>query len=303
MTILEIIAGPAIGAVIGYCTNYIAVKMLFRPLKPIKIGNRTLPFTPGIIPKGQGRMAKALGQAVGEHLLTKEDFEKMLLSEDIKNAVVDAVSRKAEKLKHTDASLEEFLSQYTGQEEYDLMRDKLEDYITEKITEKITEGVEKLDIGAIIVEEGTKEIKEKFKGGMLSMFLNDELIQSVAAPIGKKVDDYIKENGEEKIRPAVVAQLAAAESKSVAEWTELLPVSDKKLRQIVDNIYVRFVNEKAEELAEKFHVAEIVEEKINAMDVLELENLLLGIMKKELNAVVSLGAVIGFVLGLLNIWI
>lgn len=303
MTILEIIAGPAIGAVIGYCTNYIAVKMLFRPLKPIKIGNRTLPFTPGIIPKGQGRMAKALGQAVGEHLLTKEDFEKMLLSEDIKNAVVDAVSRKAEKLKHTDASLEEFLSQYTGQEEYDLMRDKLEDYITEKITEKITEGVEKLDIGAIIVEEGTKEIKEKFKGGMLSMFLNDELIQSVAAPIGKKVDDYIKENGEEKIRPAVVAQLAAAESKSVAEWTELLPVSDKKLRQIVENIYVKFVNEKAEELAEKFYVAEIVEEKINAMDVLELENLLLGIMKKELNAVVSLGAVIGFVLGLLNIWI
>lgn len=299
MTILEIIAGPAIGAVIGYCTNYIAVKMLFRPLKPVKTGNKTLPFTPGIIPKGQGRMARALGQAVGEHLLTKEDFEKMLLSEDIKNAVVDAVLQKIEKLKDTEASLEEFLSQYTGQEEYDLMRDKLEDYITEKITE----GVENLDIGAIIVEEGTKEIKEKFKGGMLSMFLNDDLIQSVATPIGNKVDEYIKENGEEKIRPAVVAQLAAAENKSVAQWVEIFPVSDKKFRQIIENIYVKFVNEKAEELAEKFHVAEIVEEKINAMDVLELENLLLGIMKKELNAVVSLGAVIGFILGLLNIWI
>ena len=299
MTILEIIAGPAIGAVIGYCTNYIAVKMLFRPLKPVKIGNKTLPFTPGIIPKGQGRMARALGQAVGEHLLTKEDFEKMLLSEDIKNAVLDAVLQKIEKLKDTEASLEKFLSQYTGQEEYDLMRDKLEDYITEKITE----GVENLDVGAIIVEEGTKEIKEKFKGGMLSMFLNDDLIQSVATPIGNKVDEYIKENGEEKIRPAVVAQLAAAENKSVAQWVEIFPVSDKKFRQIIENIYVKFVNEKAEELAEKFHVAEIVEEKINAMDVLELENLLLGIMKKELNAVVSLGAVIGFILGLLNIWI
>ena len=299
MTILEIIAGPAIGAVIGYCTNYIAVKMLFRPLKPVKIGNKTLPFTPGIIPKGQGRMARALGQAVGEHLLTKEDFEKMLLSEDVKNAVGDAVLQKIEKLKDTEASLEEFLSQYTGREEYDLMRDKLEDYITEKITE----GVENLDIGAIIVEEGTKEIKEKFKGGMLSMFLNDDLIQSVATPIGNKVDEYIKENGEEKIRPAVVAQLAAAENKSVAQWVEIFPVSDNKLRQIIESIYVKFVNEKAEELAEKFHVAEIVEEKINAMDVLELENLLLGIMKKELNAVVSLGAVIGFILGLLNIWI
>ncbi len=299
MTILEIIAGPAIGAIIGYCTNYIAVKMLFRPLKPVKIGNKTLPFTPGIIPKGQSRMAKALGQAVGEHLLTKEDFEKMLLSEDIKNEVVDAVSQKVEKLRATEESLEEFLSQYTGQEEYDFMRDKLEDYITEKITE----GVEKLDIGSIIVEEGTKEIKEKFKGGMVSMFLNDELIQSVAAPIGKKVDEYIKENGEEKIRPAVVAQLAAAESKPICQWAEILPITDKKICQIVENVYVKFVNEKAEELAEKFHVAETVEEKINAMDVLELENLLLGIMKKELNAVVSLGAVIGFVLGLLNIWI
>lgn len=299
MTILEIIAGPAIGAVIGYCTNYIAVKMLFRPLKPIKMGNRTLPFTPGIIPKGQKRMAKALGQAVGEHLLTKEDFERMLLSDDIKNAVVTAVAHKVQELKNTDNSLEDFLVQYTGQEEYDLMRDKLEDFITEKITD----GVQKLDIGAIIVEEGTKEVKERFKGGMLSMFLNDDLIQSVAAPIGNKVDVYIKENGEEKIRPVVVAELAAAESRPVSQWAEILPVNGKKISQIVESIYVKFVNEKAGELAEKFHVAEIVEEKINAMEVLELENLLLGIMKKELNAVVNLGAVIGFVLGLLNILI
>ncbi len=299
MAILEIIAGPAIGAVIGYCTNYIAVKMLFRPLKPVKIGSKTLPFTPGIIPKGQSRMAKALGQAVGEHLLTKEDFEKILLSEDIKNTVVDAVLQKIEKIKTTDVSLEEFLSQYTGQEEYDFMRDRLEDCITKKIAE----GIEKLDIGAIIVEEGKKEIKEKFKGGMISMFLNDELIQSVAAPIGKKVDEYIKENGEEKIRPEVVAQMAMVGNQSVCQWVEMLSITNQRIYQIVENVYVKFVNEKAQEMAEKFHVAEVVEEKINAMDVLELENLLLGIMKKELNAVVNLGAFIGFVLGLLNIWI
>ena len=37
---------PLIGSAIGYVTNWIAVKMLFRPLKPIKIGNFVLPFTP-----------------------------------------------------------------------------------------------------------------------------------------------------------------------------------------------------------------------------------------------------------------
>ena len=48
---LTIIAGPLIGAVIGYFTNYLAVKMLFRPRREIKIGSKTLPFTPGVIPE------------------------------------------------------------------------------------------------------------------------------------------------------------------------------------------------------------------------------------------------------------
>ena len=53
--------------------------------------------------------------------------------------------------------------------------------------------------------------------------------------------------------------------------------------------------------SESFHIDHIVEEKVNQMDVLEVEEVLLGIMKKELNAVVNLGAVIGFVIGLLNL--
>ena len=87
---IKILAGPLIGAVIGYCTNYIAVKMLFRPLHPVKVGNWTLPFTPGIIPRGKARLAKALGNAVGEHLLTKEDLEQILekLSESSAYGVV-----------------------------------------------------------------------------------------------------------------------------------------------------------------------------------------------------------------------
>ena len=67
---LAMLAGPVIGAGIGYFTNYIAVKMLFRPLHPVKIGNYTLPFTPGIIPKGRERLARALGNAVGNTLFT-----------------------------------------------------------------------------------------------------------------------------------------------------------------------------------------------------------------------------------------
>ena len=87
-----VLAGPVIGAAIGYFTNYIAVKMLFRPLYPVYIGKWQLPFTPGIIPKGRGRLAKAVGEAVGEVLLTKKDFEQLFLSEQMQATVKHQVS-------------------------------------------------------------------------------------------------------------------------------------------------------------------------------------------------------------------
>ena len=48
---IQFLIGPVIGLIIGYVTNNIAIKMLFRPLKPVYIGKRRVPFTPGLIPK------------------------------------------------------------------------------------------------------------------------------------------------------------------------------------------------------------------------------------------------------------
>ena len=294
MNVIEILAGPVIGAVIGYFTNYIAVKMLFRPLKPVKIGGKTLPFTPGIIPKGKARLAKALGKAVGERLLTGEDIQKMLLSREMKDTVLGAVVKGIQEVQD---SLEDFLEQYMTSEDYEAMRGRLEEFITEKISQ----GLENLDVGKIIAEEGAKEIKEKFQGTMVSMFLKEDLIKSIAEPIGDKVGEYIRENGRDKIRPIVVGEIAAAESRPICQWFESIPLGEEKIRQLTEKIYIRLAEKKAGELSEKFHVDQIVEEKVNQMDVLEVEEVLLGIMKKELNAVVNLGAVIGFVIGLLNL--
>ena len=38
------------------------------------------------------------------------------------------------------------------------------------------------------------------------------------------------------------------------------------------------------------------------MDVLEIEELVLSVMKKELDTIVNLGALIGFVIGIVNIF-
>jgi uncharacterized membrane protein YheB (UPF0754 family) len=68
---------PLAGAIIGYFTNDIAIQMLFRPYKPIYIGKRKLPFTPGLIPANQERLAQRISDTIMGSLLTPEELQKL----------------------------------------------------------------------------------------------------------------------------------------------------------------------------------------------------------------------------------
>ena len=79
-----LIIRPLIGAGIGYITNWIAVKMMFRPLNEKRIGKIKIPFTPGIIPRNKARLAESVGNAINENLLTEDTLRETLLSDEIK---------------------------------------------------------------------------------------------------------------------------------------------------------------------------------------------------------------------------
>ena len=75
-------AGPIIiGGIIGYITNYIAIRMLFQPYEAKYIGKWHVPFTPGIIPRRKDAFAEALGQAVFEKFFNWDDLELVFLSD------------------------------------------------------------------------------------------------------------------------------------------------------------------------------------------------------------------------------
>ena len=94
---LQNLTGPIIGSVIGYCTNYIAVKMLFHPRNEVKICGHKVPFTPGAIPKGKPRLAKSVGSIVANTLLTEEDIRQKILSPETEEAVVDKIMEELSK--------------------------------------------------------------------------------------------------------------------------------------------------------------------------------------------------------------
>lgn len=77
--LLQYTAPPVLGAFIGYMTNYVAIKMLFRPLRPWKIFGLRLPMTPGVIPAKRHQLAENIGEMVGEHLLTSDDVSRAII--------------------------------------------------------------------------------------------------------------------------------------------------------------------------------------------------------------------------------
>jgi len=77
-TLLQYCAPPLLGAFIGYMTNYVAIKMLFRPLHPCKIFGLRVPMTPGVIPSKRHQLAENIGEMVGEHLLTSSDVSRAI---------------------------------------------------------------------------------------------------------------------------------------------------------------------------------------------------------------------------------
>ena len=66
--------------------------MLFRPYKPIYLGKKKLPFTPGLIPSNQERLAQKVSDTIMGSLLTPGELQKLaqrlLATERIESAIL-----------------------------------------------------------------------------------------------------------------------------------------------------------------------------------------------------------------------
>ena len=78
-----LIITPVLGAVIAYFTNWIAIKMLFRPYEQKQIFGLRLPFTPGLIPKEKPRLARQMGETLSRNVLTEEELVKAVTAPEV----------------------------------------------------------------------------------------------------------------------------------------------------------------------------------------------------------------------------
>ncbi len=290
-------AVPIVGAIIGYATNWIAVKMLFRPRHEIRLGGVKLPFTPGVIPKGQPRLARAVGKTVEKELLTTEVMKSVLLSDEIKEKLSQAVSEWVDKKRESRRTVAKVALDYMDEESWR----ELKAYVMEEGGDYIFKKIMDIDPGKLITDKVVEAANEKLSESVLGVMLGGGLVESVAEMAEEKINEYLNLHGQEYIERAIEKEENILQDKTVGSLVSAAGNNGLDMPLLVLSIYEEIVEKHIDTIMKNINLTKVVEERINSMDVKEVEDLVLTIMSKELGAIVNLGALIGFILGLVNV--
>ena len=142
MNLTLLLSSIGIGATIGFVTNYVAIKLLFRPYKPIKLGNLII-FPQGVIPREKHSLAKKVGEVVKNYILSEEEIRKIVTSKEVKEEI--------------EAFLDEKINTIANKD--------------------ITEFISKEEIASKFAKIIVKVVEEKFS--MFASFVNEEMIKGI----------------------------------------------------------------------------------------------------------------------------
>ncbi|MBB5325352.1 uncharacterized membrane protein YheB (UPF0754 family) [Anoxybacillus tepidamans] len=165
-TVLYFLFMMVVGAIIGGVTNALAIKMLFRPYKPIYIYGKRLPFTPGLIPKRREELAHQLGKMVVEHLLTPEGIRRKLTEAGFMNSAVKWGQQWAERWLDCQDTIDERLQHFGMKEPKEWVRVKATQWV-DKAYEQWMEQLREKKIQEVLPPEMRGKIEER-----LSHFAN-----------------------------------------------------------------------------------------------------------------------------------
>jgi uncharacterized membrane protein YheB (UPF0754 family) len=307
--------------------------MLFRPHEAKYLFGRKIPFTPGIIPKEKGRLAASIGTTISANLMNQEVLEKHLLSKEMKDKILDAVLRFIEKQKTNDETLREFLSHYLLPQEIDDIAKSGGNDLTELIYTKLATS----DVGNDTAHLAVAHVMKKMQhfgsglgdkladegighgggfGDMISRGIDrlfgrsgtrftSQFINSLADPVekllAKNINEMLQKNSRE-----IVGNLISTEADNLLSCrvSHLLEDKDDDLlraKQSIFSMYEKIIREQLPKILRAVDISKVVESRINEMDMNEVEKIIFEVIDKELKAIVWFGALLGFIIGWMNL--
>ena len=293
--------GPLTGGIIGYFTNWLAIKMMFRPHQPKYLFGIKIPFTPGLIPKERERIAEAVATSISENLMNKEVLEKNLLSEDMLTKIGTEYDTFAARQKVNGETLREFLSHFISSQDLEKIQSDAGGELASQIHSRLADS----NLGNMLAHVAVEHAISKMENSLLGFAFNAEqfliLLQEPAEHLlSKHINQIISNNSEE-----IISNLIDQESNKMLDTPvcELLKGHDEQLvqlRHILIDGYKQVISVYLPKILSTIDISRIIRERINEMDMDESERIILSVMNKELRAIVWLGALLGAIIGTVN---
>ena len=178
---------PLIGALIGWLTNYIAIKMLFHPKKEIKIFFLSLQ---GIFPKRQLAFAQKLGQVVSTELVSAQEVTKHLKEKATSEAILDHIAMRLEegiasRLPRAFPMLAMFMSSDMTEKIKGVLIEQISSLNEELIDKLSGELEEELDVQRIVEEKVADFSSDKLEEILFSIMRREfKFVEMVGAVLG-----------------------------------------------------------------------------------------------------------------------
>jgi len=150
----------------GYLGAWLAVRMLFRPRKPIKILGLTV-FPQGMIPRHRDRLANAIGKAVGEELVSQDTVLEELFEKDFLRKKIQSL---------VDAYAQEILTK-----DYPTLIEALPSSVREPVLDTLS------------------SLQLKIGSHITNVLKSEETIESIRSFVERRVDEFLSKRVSETI--------------------------------------------------------------------------------------------------------
>lgn len=306
---------PLLGGVIGYITNDIAIRMLFRPHRAKYFCGVKIPFTPGIIPKEKGRIATAIGGAISENLMNKDVLERNLLSDAMIIKVRNSIECFFSKQKGNPETVRQFLMHYLSAEDIDKLFFSLKSGLSNQVATKLGETNLGEQISNVVMEHVSSKLRvdglDIDVPQMLKSLIGNSVWGQIANLIEKPAKNHLANNINQILEtngPEIVNNLIGRGINDFSQISmqKLLKGKELQIAQITNmciDLYESLIRDYLPRILEAINIPVIIESRINEMDMDETEKLIFYVMDKELKAIVWLGALLGTMMGCLNLFI
>ena len=187
--------GPLTGSIIGYFTNWLAIKMMFRPHHAKYFFGIKIPFTPGLIPKERGRIAEAVGTSISENLMNKEVLEKNLLSEDMLTKIGEGYDTFIAKQRVNTETLRAFLCHFLSAEDLSKIQSDAGGELAVQIHSRLADS----NLGTMLAHAAVEHAISKMENSLLGIAFNaDQFLILLQEPaehlLSKQINQIIHNN-------------------------------------------------------------------------------------------------------------